>query len=336
MAQALAVIGAGSWGTAQANLLAQKGYSVSLWVHNPELAKTIERERENTTYLPGIQLAESLLVCTSIEQALGNVEFVVMAVPSQHVRGIAQQFKPYVTPETIIVSTSKGIEHNTLLRMSQVLGELLPCRVGALSGPSFAIEVARQYPTAVVAAADEAQVAKKIQQIFHTPYFRVYINNDVVGTELGGAIKNIMALATGISDGLGFGLNTRSALINRGLIEIAKLGAALGAKPITFLGLAGMGDLVLTCTGDLSRNRQVGLKIGQGQKLDHILAEMRMVAEGVETTKSALALARKNGVDMPITEQVHAVLFEDKSPRQAVEELLARQIKDEFAGIMGK
>ncbi len=335
MAQPLLVIGAGSWGTAQADLLAQKGFPVKLWVHNPELAEIIKRQRENVVYLPGIKLAESLQVCTSFEQALKQVEFIVMAVPSQHLRQIAQQLKPYVTSQTIIVSTSKGIEHDTLLRMSQVLGQMLPCRVGALSGPSFAVEVARKHPTAVVAAANDARIAETIQQIFRTPCFRVYTNNDIVGTELGGAIKNIMALATGISDGLGFGLNTRSALINRGLIEMAKLGAAQGAKPITFLGLAGMGDLVLTCTGDLSRNRHVGLKVGQGQKLDQILAEMRMVAEGVETTKSALELARKAGVDMPITEQVYAVLFEDKPPRQAVEELLQREIKGEFADIMG-
>ncbi len=331
----LAVIGGGSWGTAQANLLALKGYSVRLWFHDKELAKTVAQKRENVAYLPGVELAESIRICTSFEEALRDVEFIVMAVPSAYLRKVARQMEPYVTPQAIIVSTSKGIEHDTSLRMSQVLVEILPVRVGALSGPSFAKEVAWCNPTAVVVASADPEVSKTIQSFYSTSYFRVYTNDDVIGTELGGALKNVVALATGVSDGLGFGLNTRSALINRGLVEIARLGAAMGAKPITFLGLAGMGDLVLTCTGDLSRNRQVGLKIGQGQKLKQILADMKMVAEGVETAKSAMQLAQKYGVEMPITQQTHALLFEDKSPRQVVEELLSREIKGEFANIPG-
>jgi glycerol-3-phosphate dehydrogenase (NAD(P)+) len=333
MAQPLAIIGGGSWGTAQANLLAQQGYSPRLWVHGRQLAEAMEKQRQNTTYLPGIKLVETVRICTSLEQALDGAEVIVIAVPSLYLRAIAQQMKPYVSPRTILISTSKGIEHKTLLRMSQVLEQQLSGRVGVLSGPSFAAEVARHSPTAVVAAAADPEVAGTIQSLFSTPYFRVYTNEDVVGTELGGALKNIIALATGVSDGLGFGQNTRSALITRGLAEITRLGTAMGAKAITFLGLAGVGDLVLTCTGNLSRNRQVGLQLGQGRKLDQILAEMKMVAEGVETTKSAVELAKKYGVDMPITQQVHALLFEDKSPRQAVEELLARGLKREFADI---
>lgn len=333
MFQPLAVIGGGSWGSAQAKLLALKGYSVRLWFHDRELAASVAQKGENFAYLPGVELTESIQICTSLEQALEGVEFIVVAVPSTYLRKIARQMKPYVSSQATIVSTSKGIECDTLLRMSQVLEEILPGKVGALSGPSFAKEVAWCNPTAVVVASTEPEVVEAIQSCYATSYFRVYSNEDVLGTELGGALKNVIALATGVSDGLGFGLNTRSALINRGLIEIARLGVAMGAKPITFLGLAGMGDLVLTCTGDLSRNRQVGLKIGQGQKLNQILAEMRMVAEGVETTKSALQLAQKYGVEMPITQQTHALLFEDKPPRQAVEELLSREIKGEFADI---
>jgi glycerol-3-phosphate dehydrogenase (NAD(P)+) len=333
MDQPLAVIGGGSWGTAQANLLAHKGYPIRLWVHNQQLAGQIKQQRENIVYLPGIKLAESIKICTSLEEALKGVDFIVMAVPSLYMREIAKQMKPYVFDQAVIVSTSKGIEQNSLSRMSQVLTQELPCRVGALSGPSFAMEVAHKYPTAVVAAADDLAVRKIIQSLFHTTYFRVYINDDLTGTELGGALKNIIALATGVSDGLGFGQNTRSALITRSLVEITRLGAAMGAKPITFLGLAGVGDLVLTCTGNLSRNRQLGLKLGKGEKLEQILAGMRMVAEGVTTTKSALGLAEKYGVEMPITQQVYAVLFEDKSPRQAVAELMRREMKGEFVDI---
>jgi glycerol-3-phosphate dehydrogenase (NAD(P)+) len=335
MAQPLAVIGGGSWGTAQANLLAQKGHPVRLWIHNRRLADNIEQQRENVTYLPGVKLAESIQICTSIEQALGGMELVVMAVPSLYLRIIAQQMKPYISPQAIIISTTKGIEQKTLLRMSQVVAQELPARVGVLSGPSFAMEVAKHTPTAVVAASADPRVAKTIQSLFHTSFFRVYTNDDPLGTELGGALKNIIALATGVSDGLGFGQNTRSALITRSLMEITRLGSAMGAKPITFLGLAGVGDLVLTCTGDLSRNRRVGLQIGRGQKLNQILADMKMVAEGVNTTKSAMGLAEKYGVEMPITRQVYAVLFEDKSPRRAVEELLSREMKNEFADIVG-
>ncbi len=332
--KAISVIGAGSWGTALADLLAKNGYITKLWVHNKNLADTINKKRENTTYLPDIKLSDNIQVSASLEDAISGVKTVVMSVPSAYLRSISKQIKPFINKNTLLISATKGIENGALLRMSELLASELPAKIGVLSGPSFAREVAMNYPTAVTAASNDKIIAKRIQHIFNTAYFRVYTNNDVIGAELGGALKNIMAIATGVADGLGFGLNTRAALINRGLIEITRLGAAMGAKPITFLGLAGMGDLVLTCTGDLSRNRQVGLKIGQGMKLADILSDMKMVAEGVENTKSALALAHKYKVEAPIIEQVYALLFEDKSPRDAVGELLTRRIKGEFINII--
>jgi glycerol-3-phosphate dehydrogenase (NAD(P)+) len=254
-------------------------------------------------------------------------------VPSQVLRRVLRELLPQLPPEVVVVSASKGIETDSLQLVSQVYQELLPPELyrnfAVLSGPSFAREVAREMPTAVVAAAAREAVAHRVQQAFTTPCFRVYTNSDVVGVELGGAVKNVIAIAAGISDGLGFGHNTRAALITRGLAEIGRLGLALGAQPATFAGLAGMGDLVLTCTGDLSRNRTVGLKLGQGQRLTAILAEMRMVAEGVRTTESTRNLARHRGVDMPITEAVYQILYEDKPARQAVMELMGRDLKAE-------
>jgi glycerol-3-phosphate dehydrogenase (NAD(P)+) len=333
MMENIGVIGAGSWGTTLADLLAKKGHSVTLWAYEPELVRAMTASGMNDTFLPGIPLSPRLRFTNSLEEAVAGKGMLLFVVPSQVVRGVISNILPAIPADAVIVSASKGIELGTLLTISQVYEELLPAsrfrNFAVLSGPSFAREVAQEMPTVVVAAAHEEQVARRIQKVFTTPVFRVYTNQDIMGVELGGAIKNVIALAAGIADGLGFGNNTRAALITRGLAETARLGRAMGARNETFAGLAGMGDLVLTCTGDLSRNRTVGIKLGQGMKLEAILGEMRMVAEGVKTTESARNLARKLGIDMPITEKVYNVLYADQSPREAVVELMTRDLKAE-------
>lgn len=329
-----AVIGAGSWGTTLANLLAEKGCPVVLWCYEKSLAKELADLRENRVYLPGIRLCDGLKITSSLEEAVQDKKYLIIAVPSHVFRSVVGQMKPFLNEPAVVVTVSKGIENETLLTMTGVLEEILPPGWGesicALSGPSFAREVSQKVPTAVTVAAKKEEVAREVQHLFATPYFRVYRSTDCKGVELGGALKNVIALAAGICDGLGFGTNTRAALITRGLAEISRLGIKLGAKPLTFAGLAGMGDLVLTCTGDLSRNRNVGLKLGQGRKLSEILGQMKMVAEGVKTTFSAHALAKKVQVEMPIVEQVYKVLYEDKDPKQAVNELMSRDLKEEW------
>ncbi|PLX83317.1 MAG: glycerol-3-phosphate dehydrogenase [Desulfuromonas sp.] len=329
----IGVIGAGSWGTTLADLLARKGYPVSLWAFEPELAEGMERSRENDLYLPGFTLAENLSVTSDLAGAVSGKEMLVLVSPSQVMRRVMEGAASHIGPDTLIVSASKGIENDTLLPMSDVLEAVLPeglsGQLAFLSGPSFAREVAAGMPTAVVAASSDAGVARRVQEAFNTDCFRVYTGDDVVGVELGGALKNVVALAAGVCDGLGFGYNSRAALITRGLAEMTRLGVAMGARPETFAGLAGMGDLVLTCTGDLSRNRTVGMELGRGRKLDDILAGMQMVAEGVKTTLSAYQLARKLGVEVPITEQMYSILYEDKDPRQAVSDLMLRRLKSE-------
>ena len=333
MAENIGVIGAGSWGTTLADLLAKKGHAVTLWAYEPELVGEMATTGINGIYLPGIPLSSRLRFTNSLRDTVEGKDLILCVVPSQLVREVIRSVLPVLPAEALIVSASKGIELESLMTVSQVYAELLPLalnqRFSVLSGPSFAREVAREMPTAVVAAAAVASVARRVQDIFTTPSFRVYTNADVVGVELGGAIKNVIALAAGISDGLGFGNNTRAALITRGLAEMTRLGRAMGAKSETFAGLAGMGDLVLTCTGDLSRNRTVGIKLGQGLSLAEILAEMRMVAEGVKTAESARSLAVRLGIDMPITEKVYRVLYEDKPAREAVVELMTRDLKAE-------
>ncbi len=328
------VIGGGSWGTTLANLLAEKGHHVCLWVYEASLAQDMAETRENKTYLPGLRLQDGLQITSSLEVAVRGRSYVVMAVPSHVFRNVATQVKAFLSPDTIVVTVSKGIENETLLTMTQVLEEILPEgqheRVAALSGPSFAREVSEKTPTAVTVASASEEVATRVQHLFATACFRVYRTADCRGVELGGSLKNVIAIAAGICDGLGFGTNTRAALITRGLAEMSRLGVKIGARPITFAGLAGMGDLVLTCTGDLSRNRTVGLKLGRGMKLEEILAGMKMVAEGVKTTRSAYFLARKWDVEMPITEQVYKVLYEDKDPGEAVKELMSRELKEEW------
>jgi len=333
MMKQIGVIGAGSWGTALANLLAKKGLDVTLWAYEADLVQRMAASRINDLYLPDVLLSERLKVTSRIEDAVRGAELLVLVSPSQVMRTVLGQLKANLADETLLVSAAKGVENNSLLIMSevicQVLGSNVEQRAAYLSGPSFAREVAKEQPTAVAVASHNPQVAEEVQELFSTDYFRVYTNDDVVGVEIGGALKNVIALATGVCDGLGFGHNARAALITRGLAEIARLGEAMGARPATFAGLAGMGDLVLTCTGDLSRNRSVGLELGRGRKLDEILGEMRMVAEGVKTTLSAHQLAEKLEVDMPITREMHQILYCDKPPRQAVADLMLRELKGE-------
>jgi glycerol-3-phosphate dehydrogenase (NAD(P)+) len=333
MQEKIGVIGAGSWGTTLANLLAKKGKDVTLWAYEPELAVEMAETGVNAPFLPGIGLSPRLRFTNSLQEAAADRDMLLFVVPSQSLRGVLRTILPFLPKDAVIASASKGVELETLMLVSQIYEELLPAELyrnfAALSGPTFAREVAQEMPTAVVAASEDPAVAKRAQRTFTTGYFRVYTNNDVTGVELGGAIKNVVAIAAGISDGLGFGHNTRAALITRGLAEMTRLGLAMGAQSATFAGLAGMGDLVLTCTGDLSRNRSVGIKLGSGMKLADILAEMRMVAEGVKTTESAFNLARRLGVDMPITEKLYQVLYHDKPAREAVIELMTRDLKAE-------
>ncbi|MGC8718712.1 MAG: NAD(P)H-dependent glycerol-3-phosphate dehydrogenase [Thermodesulforhabdaceae bacterium] len=330
----IAVVGAGSWGTSIAQLLADKGHKVKLWVYEPELCEIIKNSRENTYYLPGYKLSENIEPHHDMEKVVKGRQIIVMVVPSHVYRSVALKMIPFLENDAIIVSATKGIENETLLTMEGVWKDVLPpdkkIRFSCLAGPSFAKEVIRKIPTAITVASKDENVAKTVQLLFATDYFRVYTSSDVIGLELAGAIKNVIAIAAGMCDGMGFGHNTRAALITRGLAEMARLGVRLGAHPLTFSGLAGIGDLLLTCTGDLSRNRTVGYLIGQGKKLETILSEMRMVAEGVKTAKSVYFLAKKVGVEMPICEQVYAILYEGQDPREAVKILMTRALKHEL------
>ncbi len=328
-----AVIGAGSWGTTLANLLAEKGNRVALWCFEAELCARMQQNRVNDLYLPEIKLSQNLRFTSDLSEAVSGKELLLFVSPSQVTRQVLQQALPAIAPHSLIVSASKGIENDSLMLMSQVFEELLPVslhsRLGYLSGPSFAKEVAQGMPTAVVAAARELQLAEQIQEIFSTEKFRVYTHDDIIGVELGGAMKNVIALAAGVADGLGFGYNSRAALITRGLAEMIRMGLKLGGSAETFAGLAGMGDLVLTCTGDLSRNRTVGIELGKGRKLNEILDGMQMVAEGVKTTLSAYQLAQRLEVEVPIIEQMYQILYQNKDPRQAVSDLMLRDLKAE-------
>ncbi|MEN8247194.1 MAG: NAD(P)H-dependent glycerol-3-phosphate dehydrogenase [Thermodesulfobacteriota bacterium] len=330
----IGVVGAGSWGTALANLLAQKGFPVDLWVFEKEVEEQIRGRRENEVFLPGIRLSDNLAPSNDIARVAADKDFLITVVPSHLVRTVAGEMAPHVSPDTVVVSASKGIENQTHLTMTQVLGEMMPVlppeNITVLSGPSFAREVVANVPTAVTVAGRDAEAAVRVQHIFATPYFRVYTSDDTVGVELGGAVKNVIAIAAGIIDGLNLGLNTRAALITRGQTEIRRLGLELGANPRTFTGLAGIGDLILTCTGDLSRNHTVGKQIGRGKSLKTILSEMRMVAEGVKTSKSVYNLARKLKVEMPISSEIYQVLYHDVPPKEAVFRLMTRDLKEEL------
>lgn len=333
MYKSIGVIGAGSWGTTLADLLAKKMHKVKLWAYEKDLVEEMRSRRENSIYLPGIRLSDNLDFTGSLEEAVRDKDLLLFVVPSQVLRRVLREATAHISADTIIVSASKGIEVETLKLVSQIYEETLTGqlyrRFAVLSGPSFAREVAMEMPTAVVAAASDPLVARGVQDAFNCRFFRVYTNSDVIGVELGGAVKNVIAIAAGIADGLGFGCNTRAALITRGLAEISRLGQAIGARGETFAGLAGMGDLVLTCTGDLSRNRTVGIQLGQGRTLTEILSEMRMVAEGVKTTESTCLLAWKLGVDMPIAFKVNEILYNDRPARDAVIELMSRDLKAE-------
>ncbi len=329
----IGVIGAGSWGTTLANLLAKKGLNITLWAYEEELITSIAATRENTFYLPGIKLSSKIVPTGSLKAVCQHKDLILIVTPSQVVRHIMRQILPYLSPQQILINASKGIENKTLLTMSEVVREVLRRNddqpLAVLSGPSFAREVSEEMPTAVTIASKNLDLAQQLQQIFSTPYFRVYTNPDVTGVEMGGALKNVIAIAAGISDGLSFGNNTRAALITRGVAEISRLALQRGADPLTLSGLSGLGDLVLTCTGELSRNRTVGIKLGQGMVLSQILKEMRMVAEGIKTAESAFDLSRKMKVAMPITEQVYAILYQNRNPRDAVNELMTRDLKVE-------
>ncbi len=333
----IAVIGAGAWGTALAMVLGRKATNrVKLWANELEVVESIAVRRSNDHFLPGFVLPSTIEATGDLQAALNRAEIVVSVMPSQHCRSLFERMAPLLTAETTIVSCTKGLEDGRLLRMTEVIAEVLKkqnlnARVGALSGPSFAKEVARGDPTAVTAASADRTVAVAIQSAFNDSRFRVYTNDDVIGVELGGALKNIIAIAAGVCDGLGLGHNSVAALITRGLAEIARLTLACGGRLDTMSGLAGLGDLVLTCTGDLSRNRTVGVELGKGRRLSDIISGMHgAVAEGVMTTKAAVGLARSKNVEMPITEQMFAILENGKSPQEAISELMARATKAEL------
>jgi glycerol-3-phosphate dehydrogenase (NAD(P)+) len=328
----IAVIGGGSWGTAFAAMLSERHAEVTLWVREPEVCAEIREGRENRSFLPGIPVPPGVLPTTDLAEALAGREIVAVAVPSPHVRALARQAAEHLSPSACVVSLAKGVENGTLQRMTEVLAEELPAfsgRLAALSGPTFAREVAEGKPTGATLAAADERVAASLQAAFSGKRFRVYAETDVVGTEIGGALKNVLAIAAGMSDGLGFGHNARALLIARGLAEVARVGVCLGARPQTFAGLSGMGDLVLTCTGDLSRNRTVGMRVGRGEEIAGVLSGMRMVAEGVNSAQAAVGLSRRTGVPMPISEQVYKILHEGKNARSAVDELFARALRAE-------
>ncbi|MBA4072697.1 MAG: glycerol-3-phosphate dehydrogenase [Gemmatimonas sp.] len=325
-----AVMGAGAWGTALASLLAENGHETAIWCLEPDVAEAITHSAANPRFLPGAALCPTLRGTTDKAAALDGAELVLMASPSHVLRDVVSHARAWVAAGATAVVATKGIERHTFALMTDVVAqELRGHAVVALSGPSFAVEVANRQPTAVVAASASPDAAALVQQAFSAPHFRVYSSDDVIGVELGGALKNVMALAAGMSDGLGLGFNTRAALITRGLAEMMRLGLAMGAHPQTFAGLAGMGDLVLTCTGALSRNRQVGLEIGKGATLPEVLAGRETVAEGVVTTESACELAGARGVEMPIVNAVHRVLFEHQPARAALVALMSRELRGE-------
>ncbi|WP_419655673.1 GpsA: glycerol-3-phosphate dehydrogenase [Desulfosarcina variabilis str. Montpellier] len=330
----IGVVGAGSWGTALANLLAHKGFSVAHWVYETDVKEQMQKDRENRRFLPGVTLSENLHPSGDLEAVVADKDLVLVVTPSHVTRETMSRCGSAIGDRTIVVSASKGIENKTHLTMSGVLSEVIPGlspdRLAVLTGPSFAREVARKVPTVVTVASSDADTAVFVQQVFVTNYFRVYTIEDMIGAELGASVKNVIAIAAGVIDGLGLGLNTRAALITRGLVEIRRLGLAMGAQPRTFTGLAGVGDLILTCTGDLSRNHTIGKQIGEGKKLNDLLAEMHMVAEGVKTAKSVYNLSRKLGVEMPISHAIYHLLYEDLDPKIALHQLMTRDLKQEL------
>jgi glycerol-3-phosphate dehydrogenase (NAD(P)+) len=331
----IAILGGGSWGTGLSVVLAnsRRSHEIALWVREPAIAESIKMARENTTYLPGVAIPACVAPTTELGEALSRAHIVVGVVPSAHAREVFTRALPHISPEAIIVSATKGLEPATHLRISQVLEQVCSMRfvpsLAVLSGPSFALEAARGEPTAVVLASHDHSRATFLQEEFASPTFRLYTNDDVLGVELAGAMKNVMAIAAGACQGLGFGANTLAALITRGLAEMTRLAVKVGARPETLGGLAGLGDLVLTCTGALSRNRYVGFELGKGRSLDEILAGMTMIAEGVGTAAALLALGREHHIELPITEQVNAILQKWKSPAEAIRDIMDRPLKRE-------
>jgi glycerol-3-phosphate dehydrogenase (NAD(P)+) len=327
----LAILGAGSWGTALAIALEPRFESIRLWVFEPDLAARMRETRENNIYMAGLLLPPRIEMATALGDALAGADIVLGVVPSHHARRVYTDALPLLDPAMTFVSATKGLERGTLLRMSQVLESVLPfsAKIAALSGPTFAREIASGEPAAVVIASQDAEVAARIQAAFSGPTFRLYTNSDTIGVEIGAALKNVIAIGAGVCKGLGLGNNTLAALITRGLAEITRLAVAMGGQPQTLAGLAGLGDLVLTCTGDLSRNRTVGIELARGRRLDEIVGSMKMIAEGIETCDAAVALGAKFGVDLPIIQQMHAVLHASKSPRAALRDLMERSLKGE-------
>ena len=337
----IAIIGAGAWGTGLSIALGRRGtHQIQLWAHEKEVCESVSARHVNDLFLPGQPIPETVSATGSLQESLRHAEIVVSVMPSQHCRRLFQHMRPFLTPSMLLVSATKGLEEGTLLRMSEVIGSVVAAdggftpRVGALSGPTFAKEVARGDPTAITIASQDVALVETVQREFSDPHFRVYTNTDMAGVELGGALKNIIAIAAGICDGLGLGYNSIAALITRGLAEISRLVVACGGRPETMAGLAGLGDLVLTCTGGLSRNRSVGVELGRGRRLPEIIAGMHgMVAEGVFTTHAAVELARAHAVEMPITSQMDAILNHGKSPREAIHELMTRSGKSEVGAV---
>lgn len=333
MKQHAAILGSGSFGTALGCVLAGKGWDVTIYARNPALAADINERHENTKYLPGLLLPDLLGATTDAAEALAQADLIVFAIPTQHLTDVLRSVRSLLPPGVPIVSAAKGIEEGTHRIVSEIFEEELPASfhpfLAYLSGPSFAKEIVRKIPTVVSIASKNEAMARRIQEDFFCGYFRTYWTDDVVGVEVGGALKNVIAIAAGVSDGLNLGHNSRAAIITRGLAEITRLGKAKGANPLTFLGLAGLGDLVLTCTADLSRNRTVGFRLGQGESLEHIITEMDQVAEGVATARSARELARSLGLDLAITEAVYSMLYEGLDPAEAARGLMNRELKKE-------
>lgn len=330
MKKTLSIIGSGSWGTALAILLSSNSHNVRLWSYHQHEADMLNMFREHKTKLPGVIIPDDILCTSDIEEALHNTDVTVLAVPSQTVRQNSELISKYIRSGAVVVCCSKGLEQHTGLRLTQVINQQMSdCIPVVLSGPSHAEEVSRNIPTAIVAASEDIAAAKMVQDIFMAPNFRVYTNSDVIGVELGGALKNVIALCAGISDGLEFGDNTKAALMTRGIAEMTRLGVAMGANAETFAGLSGIGDLIVTCTSMHSRNRRAGILIGQGKTLDQAHAEIQMVIEGVSTTQAAYDLAVANNISMPITVEAYYILFEGKKPKQAVTDLMTRDKKHE-------
>ncbi|KAB7708899.1 NAD(P)H-dependent glycerol-3-phosphate dehydrogenase [Bacillus aerolatus] len=334
----VAVIGAGSWGTALAIVLADNGHEVRLWAHNKDRINEINEKHTNSQYLPGVELPVNIIGSDSLERVLSNLDIIVLAVPTKAIREVLQKIKTIRKEPLTIIHVSKGIEPDTLMRISEMIKEELPdgllSDIVVLSGPSHAEEVSLRHPTTVTASSENMKAAERIQDIFMNQHFRVYTNADVVGVEIGGALKNIIALAAGISDGLGYGDNAKAALITRGLAEIARLGTKMGANPLTFSGLAGIGDLIVTCTSVHSRNWRAGNLLGKGQKLQDVLDSMGMVVEGVRTTRAARQLSIKYNVEMPIAEALYRILFEGQEPKEAVDDLMARMKTHEMEDLV--